>query len=92
MAILFSGGVDSLLIAIVVCQILAEQEVDVGQPSIDLLNVSFISENNDTIAPDRITGRRAYAALIARFAPPLRINFVEIDVTKAELELQRQSR
>lgn len=76
-AILFSGGIDSSVVAL-----MADQFVPPHLP-IDLLNVAF---NND--APDRETGLRAWEELrILR--PSRKWNFVSIHISKEELETYR---
>lgn len=72
-AVLFSGGIDSTVLAL-----LLNNHLDM-HTSIDLLNVAF--EQN---APDRLTGLKAVEEL-RRLTPDRKWNFVEIDVTKDEL-------
>lgn len=76
-AILFSGGIDSTVIAL-----LADTYVPAHLP-IDLLNVAF---NND--APDRETGLRAWEEL-RHLRPSRKWNFVSIHISKEELETYR---
>ncbi|KAH9400097.1 PREDICTED: asparagine synthetase domain-containing protein 1-like [Rhagoletis zephyria] len=76
-AILFSGGIDSTVIAL-----LADASVPAHLP-IDLLNVAF---NND--APDRETGLRAWEEL-RQLRPSRKWNFVSIHISKEELETYR---
>ncbi|XP_054156384.1 asparagine synthetase domain-containing protein 1-like [Oppia nitens] len=76
-AILFSGGLDSTIIAL-----LADECVPPALP-IDLLNVAF-----DNDAPDRETGLKAWDELKA-LRPNRRWNFVSIYVSKEELQTMR---
>ncbi|KAL1514099.1 hypothetical protein ABEB36_003417 [Hypothenemus hampei] len=79
--ILFSGGVDCAILAV-----LLNKYVDNNRP-IDLLNVSFDSQNNYQ-SPDRIVGMETLKEL--QSCCPTRVwNFVEINVTKEELDLER---
>ncbi|KAM6175143.1 asparagine synthetase domain-containing protein 1 [Erethizon dorsatum] len=101
-AILFSGGIDSMVIAT-----LADRHIPLDEP-IDLLNVAFMvkgktmpprldhretpseepSENDS--APDRITGRAGLKEL--RTVNPSRVwNFVEINVSMEELQKLRRT-
>ena len=76
-AILFSGGIDSTVLAL-----LANKFVPAHLP-IDLLNVAF---NNE--APDRETGLRAWEELLV-LCPHRKWNFVSIHISKEELETYR---
>lgn len=87
-AILFSGGVDSLLVASI-AHLVSEASIP-----IDLLNVAFenqrFAKNNpdmvyyDTV-PDRITGLRALDELRALF-PARKWNFVRVNIARAEYD------
>lgn len=77
-AILFSGGLDSTIIAL-----LADECVSNSLP-IDLLNVAF-----DSDAPDRETGLRAWNELKS-LRPKRRWNFVSIYISKEELQTMRE--
>lgn len=83
--ILFSGGVDCSMISI-----LAEKFIDADQP-IDLMNVAFEkvshgkkAENINWNVPDRLTGLETLEEL-RRLCPNRQWNFIEINVTRAEL-------
>lgn len=76
-AILFSGGIDSTIIAL-----MADQFVPENIP-IDLLNVAFCND-----APDRETGLAAWAELRS-ISPKRKWNFVSIHISKEELESYR---
>ncbi|KAJ6215663.1 hypothetical protein RDWZM_010163 [Blomia tropicalis] len=77
-AILFSGGLDSTVLAL-----LSDQYIPSHLP-IDLLNIAF---SND--APDRETGLRAWQELQS-IRPMRRWNFVSIHISKEELEECRE--
>lgn len=56
--ILFSGGLDCTVLALI-----ADKYVPKDQP-IDLINVAFKNNNNDSYdVPDRITGRQSFEEL-----------------------------
>ncbi|KAF6201713.1 hypothetical protein GE061_004108 [Apolygus lucorum] len=78
-AVLFSGGLDSTILAVLAHRVLDKAE------SIDLYNIAFEKSNSKASqAPDRVTG---YIALeeLRRIAPDRTWNFVEITVDEAEL-------
>ncbi|CAH1388564.1 unnamed protein product [Nezara viridula] len=82
--ILFSGGLDSAIIALITDNFVPEDE------PIDLFNVSFArdQEQKYDIVPDRKTGKRTLQEL--RLLCPKRCwNFVEINVTQEELKDER---
>lgn len=81
--VLFSGGIDSLVLAALVDQCVPPNQ------SIDLINVAFKGTvSYENVAPDRITGRNGLVEL--RKISPLRDwRFVEVDVTMEELENER---
>mmetsp|Transcript_19305 Transcript_19305/g.74133 ORF Transcript_19305/g.74133 Transcript_19305/m.74133 type:complete len:605 (-) Transcript_19305:15-1829(-) len=81
-AVLFSGGLDSLVLAALVDEI-----VPLDEP-VDLLNVAFGGWPYDV--PDRATGR-ASARLLLRRTPNRRWRFVEVNVTRQELEDQQEA-
>ncbi|GAB2280182.1 hypothetical protein Dimus_014820 [Dionaea muscipula] len=68
-AVLFSGGLDSMILAAILHECLS------AKYDIDLLNVSFEGQS----APDRVTGRSGLEEL-KRLAPLRRWRLVEIDV------------
>jgi hypothetical protein len=71
-AILFSGGIDSLIIAA-----LADIHVPEGE-TIDLVNVAF--GNDPLLAPDRQTGINAFLELRRLNPTPGRWKFVEVNL------------
>ncbi|KAL3654307.1 hypothetical protein CASFOL_003988 [Castilleja foliolosa] len=73
-AVLFSGGLDSMIIAALLHQCI-DSEYD-----IDLLNVSFDGE----LAPDRISGRAGLKEL-QKILPSRRWNLIEIDADLLKL-------
>ncbi|GER31860.1 asparagine synthetase domain-containing protein [Striga asiatica] len=73
-AVLFSGGLDSMIIAA-----LLHQCVD-SEYDIDLLNVSFDGDS----APDRVSGRAGLKEL-QKIAPSRRWNLIEIDADLLKL-------
>ncbi|XP_052775057.1 asparagine synthetase domain-containing protein 1-like isoform X2 [Mya arenaria] len=97
-AILFSGGIDSTVIAALVDKCLPSEE------SIDLINVAFeqkpkqpaqpkkgkptpVSDSDRWSVPDRLTG---YTAL-SELNPSRAWNFIEVNVTEEELKEARQA-
>ncbi|PRP78946.1 hypothetical protein PROFUN_13240 [Planoprotostelium fungivorum] len=80
LGILFSGGIDSMVLAA-----LSDLHVDPTE-SIDLLNVSF-SVNGNYNVPDRVTGRNGVREL--RTLSNRTWNFIEIDVGPEEFSLYR---
>lgn len=84
--ILFSGGVDCTIVASI-----AEKFIDLKLP-IDLMNVAFEkvsynknkTENINWNVPDRLTGLETLQEL-RRLCPERKWNFVEINVTRKEL-------
>ncbi|XP_037079389.1 LOW QUALITY PROTEIN: asparagine synthetase domain-containing protein 1-like [Pollicipes pollicipes] len=93
LAVLFSGGVDSMLVAA-----LADRCLPASEP-IDLLNVAFERTvrtdrgpgSRDFEVPDRLTGRQGWREL-RNINPRRQWNFVEADVTAAELAQWRAAR
>ncbi|CAA0828756.1 Asparagine synthase family protein [Striga hermonthica] len=73
-AVLFSGGLDSMIIAALLHQCV-DSEYDV-----DLLNVSFDGDS----APDRVSGRAGLKEL-QKIAPSRRWNLIEIDADLLKL-------
>ncbi|ELU18868.1 hypothetical protein CAPTEDRAFT_43016, partial [Capitella teleta] len=101
-AVLFSGGIDSLVIAA-----LADRYVATNEP-IDLLNVAFQQKSNKSIqksgknaepeeviyhynVPDRKTGLEGLQQL-EEIAPLRKWNFVEINIPVEELQETRSQR
>ncbi|KRX23761.1 Calcineurin subunit B type 1 [Trichinella nelsoni] len=74
LSVLFSGGVDSLLVCAALGQLLAQGS------EVDLLNVSFSNGDCPTASADRISGQQGYE-LLRQHYPKIKWNWVEIDVT-----------
>ncbi|XP_044746297.1 asparagine synthetase domain-containing protein CG17486 [Coccinella septempunctata] len=81
--VLFSGGVDCAVIAL-----LAHKFVPINKP-IDLLNVAFSKYDFNT--PDRITGLQTLREL-EKLCPERTWKFVEINVKDEELDKEREKR
>ncbi|CAG7786509.1 unnamed protein product [Allacma fusca] len=85
-SVLFSGGLDSTVIAYLVCELLPPGE------SLDLINVAFATDNNSNFkVPDRQTGLESFKVLKEIFQPRgITLNFVEANVTKSEVQEVRE--
>ncbi|XP_034135171.1 asparagine synthetase domain-containing protein CG17486 [Drosophila guanche] len=89
LCILFSGGIDCTVLAV-----LADRYVPAGEP-IELINVAFerISAQNTAATqeywnvPDRTTALQSYTEL-KRICPKRCWNLIEVNVTREELHLQ----
>lgn len=79
-AILFSGGIDSTILAI-----FSHNAIPINRP-IDLINVAFTSD-----APDRKTGLDAWNELCFLF-PKRQWNFIEVNIDSTELSHYRSER
>eukprot|EP00475_Leptophrys_vorax_P044657 TRINITY_DN9031_c0_g1_i1.p1 TRINITY_DN9031_c0_g1~~TRINITY_DN9031_c0_g1_i1.p1 ORF type:complete len:688 (+),score=165.00 TRINITY_DN9031_c0_g1_i1:234-2297(+) len=79
--VLYSGGIDSLLIAA-----LADKFVPAGEP-IDLMNLAF--GVNAGSAPDRQTGINGFLEL-KRINPSRRWNFIEINILVDDVDASRK--
>jgi asparagine synthetase B (glutamine-hydrolysing) len=78
-AVLFSGGLDSTVLAALV-----NKELPEGVP-IDLINVAFGDEKQTSNAPDRVTCMQSYDDLL-QIAPKRPWRLVLVNVPKTELE------
>ncbi|KRZ08062.1 Calcineurin subunit B type 1, partial [Trichinella zimbabwensis] len=74
LSVLFSGGVDSLLVCAMLGQLLAQGS------EVHLLNVSFSNADCWTASADRIAGQQGYELLRQQY-PTIKWNWTEIDVT-----------
>uniref|UniRef100_A0A0N5AJR9 Asparagine synthetase domain-containing protein n=1 Tax=Syphacia muris TaxID=451379 RepID=A0A0N5AJR9_9BILA len=82
-AVLFSGGIDSLLIAVLLEPLVQQNCV------IDLINVAFGKKPEDFFkAPDRIRATKAYFFLRDKF-PKIRYRLLLVNVTEEELSICR---
>ncbi|CAD5123732.1 DgyrCDS12049 [Dimorphilus gyrociliatus] len=82
-AVLFSGGIDSLIIAALCHSHLVENE------AIDLINVAFSADNSYSV-PDRLTGLKSFKQL-QKMYPNRKFNFITVDVSLSDLREARQS-
>lgn len=83
--ILFSGGLDCTVLALI-----ADKYVPKDQP-IDLINVAFKNNNNDSYdVPDRITGRQSFEEL-KTICSLRKWNFREINIPREKLEKYQSS-
>lgn len=78
-AVLFSGGLDSTVIAGLV-----DLELPSGVP-IDLINVAFGNDQQTSATPDRISGLQSYEDL-KRLSPTRPWRLVLVNITRTELE------
>jgi asparagine synthetase B (glutamine-hydrolysing) len=85
LAILFSGGLDSTILALIADRLLPATE------TIDLVNVAFETESCGFNVPDRLTGLQALKELQS-LNVERNYNFIEINVTKNELIRERAGR
>ena len=99
--VLFSGGLDSAILALIADKYVPQAEC------IDLINVAFENSvnagrkanvNNEKHSaqqqydvPDRRTGKQTFLELL-KLCPKRQWNFVEVNVTQAELQKYRASR
>jgi asparagine synthetase B (glutamine-hydrolysing) len=96
--ILFSGGIDSLLIAAITADIIEKENLDL---EINLINVAFeqagllkslnLSEVNSEyfeVVPDRIGGRMAYSEL-KKLYPNVYTNFVALNISRFQYESEK---
>ena len=84
-AVLFSGGLDSCVLASVAAEVLPP-----GQP-LHLYNVAFQQAGGDYNVPDRLTGLQGYNELRA-LHPTRQISFIQVNVTLQELQELRAER
>ena len=96
--ILFSGGIDSLLIAAVTADIIEKEKLDL---EVDLINVAFeqsgllkslklteVNPNYYEAVPDRIGGRVAYSEL-KKLYPNILINFIALNINRIQYESEK---
>lgn len=85
--VLFSGGLDSTVIAYLAAELLPSGS------SLDLINVAFSKNDDFSSVPDRETALASYKMLNDRFKTQGKvINLVLVNVGKAEVEEQRRKR
>lgn len=85
-AVLFSGGLDSVVLAFLVAQSLNTGE------SVDLINVAFQQLDGSYAVPDRLTALQAYEEMHPLVSSAVHLNLVLVDVTKEKLKERRESR
>lgn len=78
LGILFSGGVDSAIIASLAAEIFVSTEHNLSH--IDLINVA----SADSVSPDRATGLVTFAELLDRF-PASIFRFIVVDIDKSDI-------
>ena len=79
--VLFSGGVDSVLLAALLFRVLAEEQGTDATASIDLINVSFVGNGTyKTASPDRLAAIASYVQLKHLF-PLCKWNLIHVDIT-----------
>ena len=83
-AVLFSGGLDSVVLAFLASQYVADGD------TLDLINVAFQQNDGTFLVPDRLTGLQA----IEEMQPLLKakLNLVLVNVSKSELQEMREAR
>ena len=84
-AVLFSGGLDSCVLASVAASVLPP-----SQP-LHLYNVAFQQASGDYNVPDRLTGLQGFRELRA-LHPTREISFLQVNVTLEELQALRVER
>lgn len=80
--ILFSGGVDSLLLAALTASISHAELV------LYCLNVAFSANDDFETVPDRITGRNAFQELICLY-PNRQFHFIPVNIGKDQFDAKR---
>ena len=95
-AILFSGGLDSTILALLAAKQLSDDNdrnlnENVSSPGggLDLINVAFQQPDGQYDVPDRVTALQAFEELQSIY-PSVRLNLVLVNVTKAELQEMRE--
>lgn len=93
LTILFSGGLDSMILAALACDLMFDVDNKGAARRIDLMNVSFAADAAKEDAfedvPDRVTGRNGYAELMARSSVQRGnglLNFIAVNVRKSVLD------
>ncbi|QHS75193.1 putative asparagine synthase SPAR_M00380 [Saccharomyces paradoxus] len=85
-AVLFSGGIDCSAIAVLVCEVLQENDYECGKPIMELLNVSFENPRTGLLpsdTPDRKLSINS-AKILQNLYPEIDIKLVEVDVPYEE--------
>ena len=96
--ILFSGGIDSVLIAAITADLIDKEELDL---EVDLINVAFeqaglmkslklneVKTSYYESVPDRIGGRLAYSELKGLY-PNVLINFIALNINRIQYETEK---
>jgi asparagine synthetase B (glutamine-hydrolysing) len=89
--ILFSGGLDSVVIAALAGKCSSSSRCFPAGEEIDLLNVAFEQENGSFDVPDRQTALQAMEELKVA-CPEVSFNLILVNVTKCELQKSRRER
>lgn len=95
-AILFSGGLDSTILALLAAKQFSDtyewnvaENVSSSDGGLDLINVAFQQPDGQYDVPDRVTALQAFEEIQSIY-PSVSLNLVLVNVTKAELQEKRE--